>query len=283
MIQRNGLQPVILAAIGIGLLSPLVAGSVAAGARQHGASEAMATELGPQSIGRTPGGAAADDEAAFETMFEGLRRGAFRPALNALETEFPEDFEALKREIRDAFHNGRSPSEIVWSRTALGRVVIREMPAILRAPDDYLIDYLIANRDAYAIAARDMPELCNQISAGVFRFAGPPSPELARAMSRNTASLIHAAAASRVRPVERDLGPLTEEELTRWIEEMVQLGMTAEDAELIDNPSAMAAADPAQTCRIRQMLIDAALELPAPTAARFSAGMLSTTIAQRQP
>jgi hypothetical protein len=227
--------------------------------------------------------ASPQQEAEFERFFQLLRRGDYLVALNALEAHFPEDFDLLKDEIRITFLQGALPIEIVSSRTVLGRVVTREMSAIVHAPDDYLIDYLIANRDTYATAAEHMPELCNQISSGVFTLSEPPAPELSRALARTAASLIQAAAASRVRRVEREFGPLSESEFDLWVREMVRLGMTAEDAALIDDPSLMATASPVRTCQIRQLIIDAALALPSRTSARFSAGMLSSTMAQRQP
>lgn len=219
----------------------------------------------------------------FETMFSEARNDPeLGSGLNTLAATFPADFERFKREAHYRFVSTGDGAQTVYiAQSVIGQVVAREMPNIGRAPDDYLINYAIVVRDAYRVVGEHDPAVCNQIASGMVPDTTKMNIESARAFSRSLAAVLQAAAASRARPVERQLGPPSPAEIDLYVTALSKTDITASEAALIDDPRLIAQADPVTSCRVRRILMDGVINLPPATASRFVAGMLTQNVTER--
>lgn len=222
-------------------------------------------------------------ERAFDEMFAAARNDPdLGSGLNMLASTFPADFERFRQDAHDRFVSGGDGAQMTYvARTVIGQVVAREMPSIGRAPDDYLINYAYATRDAYRVIGDHNPEVCNMIASGVMPEGRSMDIATVRAFSRTFEALLQAAAASRVRPVERQLGPPSSADIDLYVEALSRTDITAADAALIDDPQLIAQADPVTSCRVRRILMDGVINLPPATASRFVASMLKQNVSAR--
>lgn len=229
----------------------------------QGEAVPSASEAGAAAEAR--GSAAASSPA--EEALEALANEPSLPWLKIVQSEYPEDFKQIVRDMDDVLQRAQTEADgqRMMAQKIMGFMQERKVYA-RSAPAPYLMDWLDLNIASLKTLQAESVEACNAIPKGQLRPGISLSKNAWKSLADTTAQLLRAAKAAEATPVSRDGAKANEADWLSWRDAMVDLGATQADLVAIARKEPMSAE---RECQVRIMMMEAASGLPPEAAIRI--------------
>jgi hypothetical protein len=142
------------------------------------------------------------------------------------------------------------------------------------APDAELVDYLRANTAVAEALMKSDVKACTDVFQGMLDPTTTLPDATWRKMSDATAQLLRTARAAEKSPTTRGDVALTPEVIQAWHKGMKAIGAGPNTFDFLNDPARKATATLAEKCEVRVQMMQGALQLPEPLAAKIMLNVL---------
>lgn len=195
--------------------------------------------------------------------------------LSTLSRLYPDEYKTVNALIQEKSDEGASILETrIALADALKPIMSQHKESAMKASDGALIKYLARNtRVATALLSQDV-KACRDV------FHGDLDPTVSlpdrtwKLMSEATSQLLIASHEGEEKPIQRTDTILTKTDYQAWRVGMEKAGADADTFAIITDPARKAAATPTQQCQVRSIMMEGALGLQPPIAAKITLNVL---------
>ena len=198
-------------------------------------------------------------------------------ALHIVETSFPADYANMRARLIAASAPGMPPTALRYAmRDEMRSFLNAHRSDMARAPAAQLVAIRTAQLSALETMQRDSFEQCAQAATGTDNGTTPPSPAAADAMIALVTAQVRAVAAGARSPSLRAPAPRDADSLALFTA-MRRLGASEADIGRLVGARGLIGAPAADKCRIALLFSRALLAIPAESADRISAAVITAS------